>query len=190
MKKIFAVILGVGIVVSLSGCQSTKKADDSNNNVTKSTKVSSSEEPEYFNESNNTFTYKFASVKIDKVEVTKGNDGDPNASYPLVKIRFTVTNKSDKAETAQSLVQSLVSFQQKSGDGVSVPLDFGSSSDYETDPSNLQSMIEPEAKISGYFPYKLKNTTDPIVVRYHTSYDVDMTSDNDKIIKTVEMPIK
>lgn len=198
MKKILVAGIFVILLSSLSACGSkNSKIETNQNDKTTNSSVSqknsstpsSKQSPSYYDETTKVFTYKFASLSVTDVQLTTGTDGDPSVTYPLVKVRFTVTNKTNQHQNVQELVQTLVSVKQSVSDGVSNSLNFGSASDYETDPSNLRATLAPNATVSGYFPYKITDTTNPIIIEYHTATDVNMASSMDEIIKTIEFQL-
>lgn len=116
-----------------------------------------------WNPENRTFTGTDGILVIDKVELTEDISGDPAA-----KIYFTLTNTSNKEQSALLLIGFMAEFQQRNQNTSNnlryTILDLGGESDH------LNDNLVPGGTISGFYPVKLENTTDPLVIKFLKSF--------------------
>lgn len=135
--------------------------------ATKENKNEAKKEESGWDEVNRTFTTKDAVLKIDKVEKST----DYNAK-PAIKVHFTITNKTAEAQNAQSLFQESTRVQQKSANTSNdlnyamMPFDDSGN----TEDNHLNDNINSGGTISGFYPYKLENETDPIQILFQKNY--------------------
>ncbi|WP_190289061.1 DUF5067 domain-containing protein [Lactococcus kimchii] len=116
-----------------------------------------------WDDSTHTFTSDDGILKIDKTEITNDYNGKP-----AFCVYFTLTNKGDDTAVSQILFQQLARVQQLSTN-TSNDLDFAMMS-LDAPENHLQDNINPNGTISGYYPFELENTSDPVAIQLQRDF--------------------
>lgn len=166
----FAIVMATQAYYGAKIDESFKSSNTTSNKSTGKAEASKSKpvkEDSGWDEATKTFTTKDSILKIDKVEKTTDYAGKP-----AVKLYFTITNKSAETKNVQSLFYDATRIQQKSkntsNDLQLAMLDFGTNGNEEKD--HLSDNLNPEGIVSGIFPLKLENETDPIQILFQKKY--------------------
>lgn len=166
----FAIVMATQAYYGAKIDESFKSSNTDSNKSTGKAETSKSKpekEASGWDEATKTFTTKDGIIKIDKIEKTTDYEGKP-----AVKVYFTVTNKTTESKNVQSLYHNLTRTQQKSkntsNDLQFAMPDFKSNGNNEE--NHLNDNINPEGTVSGFYPFKLENETDPIQILFQKNY--------------------
>ncbi|MGT2964770.1 DUF5067 domain-containing protein [Streptococcus acidominimus] len=145
--------------VSLPLEQENSDDDDSEltNTDSENEKISAS-----WNEETKTFESPEGKLVIDKIETVKGYK-----DKPVLKVSFSITNKSSEEKGVQLLFSSLVDIKQRN-ENTSNSLSYGSLTSSEN--NHLQDRLNAGGTISGFYPLELENETDPVIFDFQYDY--------------------